>query len=60
MNLLNQLFDEAAGNVLVTPQYEKVKSCWEKLEEAHDRFIATVDEKSMDIDTATTLLDSKL
>ena len=51
LNLLNQLFDEAAGKVLVTPQYEKVKSCWEKLEEAHDRFIATVDEKAMDIDT---------
>ena len=51
LNLLNELFDEAAENILVTPQFEKVKSCWEKLEDAHDRFMATVDEKVMDIDT---------
>ena len=41
LNLLNQLFDEAVGNVLVTP----------KLEHAHDRFMAVVDEEAMNIGT---------
>ena len=48
---LRELFDEPPGNALVTPQFEKVKSCWEKLEDAHDKFMSTVDESSMDLDT---------
>ena len=51
LNLLNDLFDEKAGNVLVAPQFDKVKSCWEKLEDAHDRFMAIVDDSAMDVDT---------
>ena len=51
LNLLSELFDESAGNALVTPQFEKVKSCWEKLEDAHDKFMSTVDDSSMDLDT---------
>ena len=51
LNLLNELFDDAAGNSLVTPQYNKVKSCWERLEEAHDEFMAKADETAMDIET---------
>ena len=51
LNLINDLFDDAAGNSLVTPQYNKVKSCWERLEEAHDKFMAKADETAMDIET---------
>ena len=51
LNLLNDLFDEKAGSVLVAPQFDKVKSCWEKLEDAHDRFMAIVDDSAMDVDT---------
>ena len=51
LNLLSELFDESAGNALVTPQFEKVKSCWEKLEDAHDKFVSMVNETGMDLDT---------
>ena len=51
LNLLSELFDESAGNALVTSQFEKVKSCWKKLGDAHDRFMSTVDESRINLDT---------
>ena len=51
LNLLNDFFDEKARSVLVVPQFDKVKSRWEKLEDVHDRFMAIVDDSAMDVDT---------
>ena len=49
LNTLNELFKEADIGNLVTPQYEKVKVCYEKLEDAQDAFISAADQ-GMDID----------
>ena len=51
LNQLNDLLDESAPPALVTPQYDKVKKCWERLEDAHDAFISVVDDNDMDIET---------
>ena len=51
LNTLNDLFEDSAVNELVTPQYEKVKQCFEKLEDAHDRFISVVDISTINLET---------
>ena len=51
LNQLNDLLDESAPPSLVTPQYDKTKKCWERLEDAHDAFINVVDDNEMDIET---------
>ena len=43
INVLHSLLDDTAPSVLVNPQFEKVRNCWEKLELAHDDFIAATD-----------------
>ena len=48
LNTFNGLLDDAAPRVLVTPQFNKLQGCWEKLEEAHDKFMEATD---IDIDT---------
>ena len=48
VNILDGLLDEESQTVLVDPQFEKVKTAWEKLEFAHDEFIAAT---NIDIDT---------
>ena len=47
-NELITYIDESAPPVLTTPQFEKVESCWEKLEAAQDDFIEHTD---IDVDT---------
>ena len=42
-NLLTQSIDNESPESIVTPQYEKMRECWLKLEEAHDDFIAATD-----------------
>ena len=49
-NLLIQGIDGASLESLVTPQYEKVKECWLKLEDAHDDFLAATDIEDIDTD----------
>ena len=51
VNQLSELLDEDAPLAMVSPQYDKVKKCWERLEVAHDAFISAVDEEAMDIET---------
>ena len=40
---LNKLFDADASLSLVTEQFEKVKSCFERLEDAHNEFLMATD-----------------
>ena len=47
-NSLKKLIDDEAPKSLVCPQYEKLRKGWEKLEEAHDKFISVTE---IDIDT---------
>ena len=42
-NGFQTLLAESAPSVLVDPQYEKFKDAWEKLETAHDEFLAETD-----------------
>ena len=49
-NLLIQGIDGASLESLVTPQYEKFKECWLKLEDAHDDFLAATDIEDIDTD----------
>ena len=51
LNTLNALLDESAASVLVTPQYEKLKNCWEKLEDAHDDYVLKVDPATTNLET---------
>ena len=48
VNSLISLLDCSAPSVLVSPQFNKMKSCWDKLESAQESFIATTE---IDIDT---------
>ena len=43
VNIFNSLIDDNASPILVTPQLEKLNSCWEKLEVAQDNFIGVTD-----------------
>ena len=47
-NAFQSLLDESAPSILVDPQYAKFKDAWEKLEVAHDDFLAETD---IDIET---------
>ena len=42
-NLLIEAINDASPESGVTPQFEKLKECWFKLEEAHDDFITATD-----------------
>ena len=44
----NSLLGDSAPSILVRPQFDKVQSCWEKLELAQECFIEKTD---IDIDT---------
>ena len=48
VNIFIGLLNDAASSILVTPQFEKVVNCWEKLETARDIFI---EKTEIDIDT---------
>ena len=48
LNSLVRLLDNSSPKVLVTPQFEKLRSHWTKLEESQDLFLATTD---IDIET---------
>ena len=50
VNKLTELIDSLSPLVVVTPQFEKVMKCWEKLEEAQDEFIAITDIEDVDTD----------
>ena len=47
-DILDQLINDSAQSFLVTEQYEKMKTCFNKLEETHDEFI---DKSDIDIET---------
>ena len=40
---LNAMLDDESPKELVTPQYEKLQSCWDKLEAARDNYLETID-----------------
>ena len=42
-NLLIEAINAVSPESVVTPQFEKLKECWSKLEEAHDNFITATD-----------------
>ena len=42
-NNLNAMIEDASPKHIVTPQYEKVQACWNKLEEVHDAYIESVE-----------------
>ena len=43
LNKLNKLFDAAAPSVLVNPQFGKMTDCYERLEQAHNEYLAVTD-----------------
>ena len=47
---LNLMFDEGSPTHLITPQYEQLQVCWNRLEDAHDAYIESI---VGDIDDAT-------
>ena len=49
LNALTNLLDSNSPGLLVNPQFEKLRKCYEDLEDAHDAFIAAV----TDIDVET-------
>ena len=40
---LNAMLDDESPKELVTPQYNKLQSCWDKLEAAHDSYLETIE-----------------
>ena len=44
LNTLLQMIDDESPECIVTPQYLKLQSCWNKLEEAQDQFIESLNE----------------
>ena len=40
---LNSMLDDESPKDMVTPQYEKLKICWDKLEVAHDNYLETLE-----------------
>ena len=42
-NKLEQLMNKFSSLAVVTPQFEKLMKCWDKLEEAHEEFISKSD-----------------
>ena len=49
-NHLNAMLDDASPIHIVTPQFEKLQTCWDKLEQAHDNYIESI---AGDIDEET-------
>ena len=47
-NQFESMLNESSPAILVNPQYEKLKDCWESLEAAHDDFLDNTD---IDIET---------
>ena len=47
---LNALLDDDSPKQVVTPQYEKLQACWNKLEEIHDAFIEVADGDIPEVD----------
>ena len=48
LNTFNELLDDESPTTLVSPQFEKLKGCLEKLEDAQDAFLAVTE---IDIET---------
>ena len=42
-NTINVMLDELSPTHIITPQFEKLQACWNKLEEAHDAYIESID-----------------
>ena len=40
---LNTMLDNGSPIHIVTPQFDKLQACWNKLEEAHDNYIESID-----------------
>ena len=49
-NKLEEVINDSSPLVIVTPQYNKVMQCWEKLETAHDEFIEKTEIEDIDND----------
>ena len=52
---LNAMIDDESPKHLVAPQYEKLQACWNKLEEAHDRYIESIEGDDIDEDNLNKL-----
>ena len=39
---LKAMLDDECPKDIVTPQYEKLQACWNKLEAAHDHYLETI------------------
>ena len=42
-NAITVMFDNESPTHIVTPQFEKLQACWNKLEEAHDAYIDSIE-----------------
>ena len=50
VNTLTKLLDNSSPNSLTAPQFDKMNKCWERLEEAQDKYLESA-EGDMDIET---------
>ena len=48
-NVINLMLDEKSLTHMITAQFEKFQACWNKLEEAHDAYIESIDGEVDDV-----------
>ena len=46
-NAINVMIDEKSPTHIVTPQFEKLQACWNKLEDAHDAYIESLEDEDL-------------
>ena len=49
-NLLQGFLDDQSASEIVAPQYEKFRTCWDQLEDAHETFIDETDMANIETD----------
>ena len=49
-NLLQGFLDDQSASEIVAPQYEKFRTCWDQLEDAHETFIDATDMENIETD----------
>ena len=54
-NAINVMLDEKSPTHIVTPQFEKLQACWNKLEDAHDAYIESLEDEDLNDDILNSL-----
>ena len=54
---IHVMFDENSPTHIVTPQFEKLQACWNKLEQAHDAYVESIDDGDLTEDILNSLDD---